>query len=166
MQTIDMLPSTTASQTFKWHETEGVKIFYREAGHRAAARLSVNIKMYTPLIPLLATRYHIIAPDYTGFGLSDAPEPDRYTYSFDNIARTLDRFLSGIGVGQCALFMQDYGGLVGFRMAIINPDRISALIIQSANAYEEGLGQKWAKLALYWQEPQGNADQLGEGYVP
>lgn len=166
MQTTDMLPSTTASQTYKWHETEGVKIFYREAGPAGAPVIVLlhgypsTSKMYAPLIPLLATRYRIIAPDYPGFGLSDAPEPDRYTYSFDNIACTLDRFLSGIGVGQCALFMQDYGGPVGFRMAMMNPDRISALIIQNANAYEEGLGQKWAKLALYWQDPQANADQL------
>lgn len=110
MQTTGMLPSTTASQTYKWHETEGVKIVYREAGPAGAPVIVLlhgypsTAKMYAPLIPLLATRYRIIAPDYPGFGLSDAPEPDRYTYSFDNIARTLDSFLSEIGVGQCALY--------------------------------------------------------------
>lgn len=166
MQATDMLPSTTASQTYKWHETEGVNIFYREAGPAGAPVIVLlhgypsTSKMYAPLIPLLATRYRIIAPDYPGFGLSDAPESGSFTYTFDNIARLLGRFLNEIGVAEYVLFMQDYGGPVGFRMAMSNPQKTQAIIIQNANSYEEGLGQKWSTLALYWQDPEANTDQL------
>jgi len=116
--------------------------------------------MYASLIPLLSTRFHIIAPDYPGFGLSDAPEPQSYTYTFDNIARTLSLFLSELGIVNYSLFMQDYGGPVGFRMAQLNPENIDAIVIQNANAYEEGLGQKWSKLSLFWKDPHANSDQL------
>ncbi|MEC5319680.1 alpha/beta hydrolase [Brenneria populi subsp. brevivirga] len=166
MTTANALPSTTASQTYRWHETKRVKIFYREAGPAGTPTVVLlhgypsTSKMYAPLIPLLATRYHVIAPDYPGFGLSDAPNPDSYAYTFDHIADTMDLFLTELKIERYVLFMQDYGGPVGFRMAQLSPEKIAAIVVQNANAYREGLGEKWAKLALYWEDPDAHPEQL------
>ncbi|KAJ9430786.1 alpha/beta hydrolase [Pantoea sp. YR343] len=160
------LSSSTVSQTYHWHETRGVNIFYREAGPSDAPTLVLlhgypsSSRMYAPLIPLISARYHIIAPDYPGFGLSAAPPPEKYTYTFDNLAATMEQFLKEIGVKKYVLFMQDYGGPVGFRMALSRPENIQAIIVQNANVYQEGLGKKWAYISRYWHEPKAHPDQL------
>ncbi len=168
---IRALPSSTATQTYHRHKTrEGVTIFYREAGPADAPTLVLlhgypsSSRMYERLIPFLATRYHIIAPDYPGFGLSDAPAPANYHYTFDNLAQTIGQFLDEIGLARFTLFMQDYGGPVGFRIAMAQPEKILGIIVQNANAYEEGLGEKWKNIALYWQDPTAHPEQP-EGFM-
>lgn len=152
--------SSTSSHTYQWHNINGINIFYREAGpiHGQTVVLlhgyPSTSKMYSPLIPLLAAAgYHIIAPDYPGFGLSDAPAPADYDYTFDNIADTMSQLLSALNIKRYVLFMQDYGGPVGFRIAQAHPEKLDAIIVQNANAYEEGLGAKWQTLSKYWKEP-------------
>lgn len=116
--------------------------------------------MYAPLIPLLSDRYHLIAPDYPGFGQSEAPPPSRYRYTFDHLAETMGALLEQLNVDRYVLFMQDYGGPVGMRMALAHPQRVQALIVQNANAYEEGLGPKWAGIARYWADPAAHSEQV------
>jgi pimeloyl-ACP methyl ester carboxylesterase len=116
--------------------------------------------MYARLIPLLASRYHVVAPDYPGFGHSDAPSPDVFAYTFDNIAKLVDRLLDQIGIGQCAFFLQDYGGPVGFRIMLERPERSTAVIIQNANAYLDGLGPKWSGIARFWADRRANRSEL------
>ncbi|QDY44339.1 alpha/beta fold hydrolase [Candidatus Pantoea soli] len=166
MITTEALPSENTSLTYHRHETQGVNIFYREAGPAEAPTLVLlhgypsTSRMYAPLIPLLAVHYHFIAPDYPGFGLSDAPPPGKYTYTFDSLAGTMSQFLKEIGVKKYVLFMQDYGGPVGFRMAMSRPENVQAIIIQNANAYQEGLGKKWTDIARYWQDRSSHPEQL------
>jgi pimeloyl-ACP methyl ester carboxylesterase len=116
--------------------------------------------MYDTLLPLLGTRYRVIAPDYPGFGQSDAPSPERYSYTFDHLARTIDALLKELHVDHYTLFMQDYGGPIGFRIALAHPEQVQAIIVQNANAYEEGLGPKWTGIARYWADPAHNGDQV------
>nr|WP_314576885.1 alpha/beta hydrolase [uncultured Pseudomonas sp.] len=158
------VPYTTQSTHYHWASVNGVKIFYREAGPKGAPTLVLlhgfpsSSRMWDSLIPLLADRYHVIAPDYPGFGRSDAPSSTTYHYTFDNLARSMSGLLSGLGVNEYTLFMQDYGGPVGFRMALNDPQKVQAMIIQNANAYTEGLGAKWAKIAEYWKSPSDHPE--------
>jgi pimeloyl-ACP methyl ester carboxylesterase len=144
----------------------GVGIFYREAGPRDAPTILLlhgypsSSRQWDPLLPLLADRYHLIAPDYPGFGHSDAPPPGQYTYTFDTLASTIAGLISQLGIAQYTLFMQDYGGPVGFRMALAHPERVNALIVQNANAYTEGLGAKWRGIAQYWADPAAHPEQV------
>ncbi|TFW19963.1 alpha/beta fold hydrolase [Duganella callida] len=160
------VPSTTASTTFHWRQVDGVQLFYREAGPQDAPVIVLlhgypsSSRMWDPLIPLLADKYHVIAPDYPGFGHSEAPPPDQYRYTFDHLAQTTAALLRELGVARYTLFMQDYGGPVGFRMALNAPDQVQAIIIQNANAYQEGLGKKWARIADYWASPAAHPEQV------
>lgn len=160
------LPSVSATTTYHRVDIDGVGIFYREAGPRDAPTILLlhgypsSSRQWDPLLPLLADRYHLIAPDYPGFGQSDAPSPARYTYTFDNLARTMEGLVERLGIGRYALFLQDYGGPVGFRMAQAHPERVSALIVQNANAYAEGLGPKWRGIAQYWADPAAHPEQV------
>lgn len=164
------VPSTSASITYQHAMVDGVGLFYREAGPRDAPTVVLlhgfpsTSRMYAPLIPLLADRYHVIAPDYPGFGLSDAPPPERYRYTFDHLAQTVDGLLEQVGATRYVLFMQDYGGPVGFRIALAHPERVQALIVQNANAYAEGLGAKWTRIARYWQDP-ARYPEVADGFV-
>ncbi len=130
---------------------DGVGVFYREAGQKDAPTIVLlhgfpsSSRQFDTLIPLLATRYHLIAPDYPGFGQSDAPPPPSYAY----LAKTTNAFLEQLKINTYAFFLQDYGGPVGFRIIAAHPARPRALIIQNANAYQEGLGAKWAGIAQY-----------------
>ncbi|WP_395675737.1 alpha/beta fold hydrolase [Inquilinus sp.] len=169
MTTVDAprpVPSVSATTTYRRAEVEGLGIFYREAGPKDAPAIVLlhgypsSSRMYDPLLPLLADRYHLIAPDYPGFGQSDAPSPAQYRYTFDHLAETILSLLETLGIGRYVLFMQDYGGPVGFRMALARPEAVQALIIQNANAYAEGLGAKWAGIAEYWRDPAAHAGQL------
>jgi pimeloyl-ACP methyl ester carboxylesterase len=160
------VPSTSSSITFHKIPVDGVGVFYREAGPKTAPTILLlhgypsSSRMYDGLIPLLADHYHVIAPDYPGFGQSDSPPPTRYNYTFDHLAKTVTALLEALHVDRYVLFMQDYGGPVGFRMAVDHPERVQAIIVQNANAYREGLGAKWAGIARYWENPAVHTKQL------
>lgn len=141
--------------SYRSANVEGVKVFYREAGSPGAAKLLLlhgfpsSSHMFRDLIPLLADRYHIIAPDLPGFGQSDAPKGSN---TFDSIAETIDRFTEIVGFDRYAVYVFDYGAPTGFRLAVKHPERITAIISQNGNAYEEGLSEEWAPIRAYWRE--------------
>jgi pimeloyl-ACP methyl ester carboxylesterase len=143
-------PETICHRTTYRHVTiDGVRVFYREAGEPNAPTILLlhgfpsSSRMFASLIPLLADRYHLLAPDHPGFGHSDAPDPGYFTYSFEHLAEITDRLIQHQGVSRYVLFMQDYGGPVRFRLALAHPEWVTALIIQNAVANEEGLGPFW-----------------------
>lgn len=158
------LPSTTATTTFHKVDVDGVGIFYREAGPKDAPTIVLlhgfpsSSRTFNSLIPLLATRYHLIAPDFPGFGQSDAPPPERYDYTFDHLAKTTDALLEKLQIKSYTLYIHDYGAPVGFRLMTAHPERLRGLIVQNGNAYDEGLGPKWAKIAEYWADPQAHPE--------
>jgi len=160
------LPSTTATTTYHRVDVDGTGVFYREAGPADAPTIVLlhgypsSSRMYDTLIPLLATRYHVVAPDYVGFGNSDAPAPTTYTYTFDHLAGTTNALLEKIKVDRYVLYMQDYGGPVGFRIMVKHPERIRGIVVQNANAYKEGLGAKWTNIAKYWADRDAHPEQL------
>src|ERR1700761_4394795 len=139
------LPSTSATTTYHRTEVGGVGVFYREAGPKDAPVIVLlhgfpsSSRQYETLIPLLATKYHLIAPDYPGFGQSDAPPPGLYSYTFDHLAETTNKLLEQIHVDRYSLYIMDYGAPVGYRIMLAHPDRLQALIVQNGNAYQEGL---------------------------
>ena len=137
---------------------DGVSIFYREAGPQDAPTVLLlhgfpsSSRMFEPLLTRLSDRYHLIAPDYPGFGHSARPDPKEFNYTFDHIASVMERFTQAIGVTRYTLYMQDYGGPVGFRMILSHPEQVQALIIQNAVAHNEGLGAIWAPRRAYWAD--------------
>ena len=152
---------------------DGNKIFYREAGPKTAPTILLlhgfptSSHMFRNLIPLLADRYHVIAPDLPGFGFSDAPDRRRFRYTFENLAKTIDQFTQTIGLDRYAIYVFDYGAPVGFRLALAHPERITAIISQNGNAYEEGLSQGWNPIQKYWKEPTpANRDALRDFLTP
>jgi pimeloyl-ACP methyl ester carboxylesterase len=138
---------------------QGIRVFYREAGRSDAPTVLLlhgfptSSHMYRSLIPILATQYHVIAPDMPGFGFTELADRARYQYSFDNLARTMDAFMETLGLHEYALQVFDYGAPVGFRLALKHPERITALISQNGNAYEDGLSAGWDPIQKYWREP-------------
>src|ERR1700721_2834340 len=140
-------------------DVDGLKIFYREAGAPDAPVLLLLHgfpsagHMFRDLIPQLADRFHIVAPDLPGFGQSDMPARSNFTYTFDNIAGVVDRFTEVIGLKRFAIYIFDYGAPTGLRIATKHPDRITAIISQNGNAYEEGLSEGWNPIRAYWQDP-------------
>lgn len=144
---------------FNTVSVDGIKIFYREAGPANAPTVLLlhgfptSSHMYRGLIPLLADKYHVIAPDMPGFGFSDVPARDKYRYTFDNLAKTMDAFTQALHLERYAIQVFDYGAPVGFRLAAAHPERITAIVTQNGNAYEEGLGTAWNPIQKYWQEP-------------
>ena len=148
-------------------EVDGIKIFYREAGPQDAPVLLLlhgfpsAAHMFRDLILLLADRLHLVAPDLPGFGQSDMPSRDQFKYTFDNLAGVIGRFTEVIGLERFAIYIFDYGAPVGLRVAIKHPERISAIISQNGNAYEEGLSEGWSPIQAYWRAPtQANRDAL------
>lgn len=135
---------------------EGLKIFYREAGPADGPVVLLlhgfptSSHMFRNLIPLLADRYRVIAPDYPGFGSSDAPDHKTFTYSFAHYADIVDDLLGQLGAGSYALYVMDYGAPVGYRLALKHPERVTGLIVQNGNAYEEGLKEFWDPIKAYW----------------
>jgi pimeloyl-ACP methyl ester carboxylesterase len=157
----------TNMTTYKYATVSGRKIFYREAGSKDAPTLVLlhgfptSSHMFRDLIPLLAGRFHLVAPDFPGFGQSDMPEREAYDYTFANIANTISGFIEKIGTKKFAIYIFDYGSPVGLRVALQMPDRISAIISQNGNAYEEGLSSGWDPIRAYWQDAsQKNRDAL------
>jgi len=140
-------------------DVDGLKVFYRQAGPADAPALLLlhgfpsASHMFRDLMPLLADRFCLIAPDLPGFGQSDMPARSTFTYTFDRIAAVIDRFTEVIGAKRFALYVFDYGAPTGFRIAAKHPDRITAIISQNGNAYEEGLSDGWNPIRAYWREP-------------
>jgi pimeloyl-ACP methyl ester carboxylesterase len=152
---------------------DGLKVFYREAGRPDAPTILLlhgfptSSHMFRTLIPLLSDRYRVIAPDLPGFGFSDAPDRATYPYTFDRLARTIDRFTEALGLQRYAIYVFDYGAPVGFRLAVAHPERVTAIISQNGNAYEEGLSDGWNPIQAYWREPSAaNRTALREFLTP
>jgi pimeloyl-ACP methyl ester carboxylesterase len=137
---------------------DGVKVFYREAGPADAPVVLLlhgfptSSHMFRNLIPALADRYRVIAPDYPGYGYSDAPDHDKFAYTFARVTEIVDGLLTQIGARQYAMYVMDYGAPVGYRLALKHPERVSGLIIQNGNAYEEGLREFWDPIKAYWAD--------------
>jgi pimeloyl-ACP methyl ester carboxylesterase len=140
-------------------DVDGLKVFYREAGNADLPALLLlhgfpsASHMFRDLIPLLADRLHIVAPDLPGFGQSEMPAWSEFSYTFDHIARIIDRFTEVVGLKRFAIYVFDYGAPVGFRIATKHPERITAIISQNGNAYGEGLSDAWNPIRAYWQDP-------------
>ena len=140
-------------------DVDGVQVFYREAGAPDAPVLLLlhgfpsASHMFRDLIPLLSDRFRLIAPDLPGFGQSAMPPRMKFTYSFDHIATVIDQFTDNVGLSRFAIYVFDYGAPTGFRLALKHPDRVTAIISQNGNAYEEGLSDGWAPIRAYWQDP-------------
>jgi pimeloyl-ACP methyl ester carboxylesterase len=154
-------------------DVDGLKVFYREAGVADAPALLLlhgfpsASHMFRDLIPLLADRFHIVAPDLPGFGQSDMPARSKFAYTFDHVADVIDRFTEVVGLKRFAVYAFDYGAPTGFRIAVKHPDRIAAIISQNGNAYKEGLSEGWNPIRAYWQEPsQANRDALRTFLTP
>ncbi|MHB9836511.1 alpha/beta fold hydrolase [Paraburkholderia terrae] len=154
-----------------WHDSrvsyrvanvDGLSIFYREAGPRDAPTVLLlhgfpsSSRMFEPLLKRLGDQYHLVAPDFPGFGHSDAPAPTSFAYTFDHIAAVTNRFVETLGLKSYVIYMQDYGGPVGFRVAMAHPERVNALIIQNAVAHEDGLGPLWNTRRAFWVDRQAN----------
>jgi len=144
---------------YLYAKVDGRKIFYREAGSNNSPNILLlhgfptSSHMFRNLIPALADRYHVVAPDLPGFGFSDMPDRKDFRYTFDNLARVIAGFSQTIGLEQYAIYVFDYGAPTGFRLALAHPDRVTAIISQNGNAYEEGLSQGWNPIQKYWKEP-------------
>jgi pimeloyl-ACP methyl ester carboxylesterase len=147
---------------YRTTQISGLSIFYREAGPQDAPALLLlhglpsSSRMFEPLFARLSDDYHLVAPDYPGFGHSDWPDPKLFAYTFDHLAEIMTQFSEALGLARYTLYMQDYGGPVGFRMALAHPDRIETLIVQDAVAHNEGLGANWQPRRAFWADRAAN----------
>ena len=144
-----------------------VEIFYRESGDASNPTMVLfhgfpsASHMFRDLIPMLEDKFHLIAPDYPGFGQSESPARETFSYTFDQIAKIMDLFIDALGISKLYMYVFDYGAPIGFRIAVKHPDRILGIISQNGNIYEEGLGKKWEARAEYWKNP---TSELREQY--
>ena len=151
---------------YRTAKVDGLSIFYREAGPKDAPTILLlhglpsSSRMFEPLLTRLADNYHLVAPDYPGFGHSDWPDPKNFAYTFDHIATVINHFTEALGLSRYTLYMQDYGGPVGFRMALAHPERIEVLIVQDAVAHNEGLGANWKTRRAFWADRAANESTL------
>ena len=159
--------------TYQYADVGGSKIFYREAGPKDSPTILLlhgfptSSHMFRNLIPALADRFHVVAPDLPGFGFSDAPDRKRFRYTFENLANVIDRFTETIGLDRYAIYVFDYGAPVGLRLTLAHPERVTAIISQNGNAYEEGLSQGWNPIQKYWRDPTAdNRAALREFLTP
>jgi pimeloyl-ACP methyl ester carboxylesterase len=145
--------------TYRTASVNGLNVFYREDGDPKLPTVLLlhgfptSSHMYRELIPALADRYHVVAPDLPGFGFSDAPSRTNFTYTFDHLAEVIDKLTEVLGLGRYAVYVFDYGAPIGFRLAVRHPERITALISQNGNAYLEGLSEGWNPIQAYWKDP-------------
>jgi len=143
---------------YRTKKVDGINIFYREAGPQSAPVVLLlhgfptSSHMFRNLIPALSDRYHVIAPDYPGYGQSDMPDRANFTYTFDRFGELVDGLLDQLGVVRYAMYVMDYGAPVGWRLALKHPERVTALIVQNGNAYEEGLKEFWNPIRAYWSD--------------
>ena len=151
---------------------DGLDIFYREAGSAAAPMILLlhgfltSSHMFRNLIPKLADRFHLVAPDYPGYGARANPGLDEFEYSFENLARVVERFLERLQIDRYSIYLVDYGAPVGYRVAASHPERVESLIIQNGNAYEEGLQEFWNPIRMYWKEKtEQNAQVLRDSLL-
>jgi pimeloyl-ACP methyl ester carboxylesterase len=143
---------------YRTTDVDGFKVFYREAENTGAPKLLLlhgfptASHMFRDLIPRLADKFHMVAPDLPGFGQSDMPSREKFDYTFDNLARLIERFTEVVGFERFAVYVFDYGAPIGFRLAARHPERITAIISQNGNAYEEGLSDGWTPIQAYWED--------------
>lgn len=151
---------------YRTTQIDGLSIFYREAGPKDAPTLLLlhglpsSSRMFESLFERLCDRYHLVAPDYPGFGHSEWPDAKKFAYTFDHIAEIMNHFAEALGLSRYTLYMQDYGGPVGFRMALAHPERVEALIVQDAVAHNEGLGANWKTRRAFWADRAANESVL------
>ena len=151
---------------YRTKQIDGLSIFYREAGPKDAPTLLLlhglptSSRQFEPLFARLADRYHLVAPDYPGFGHSDWPNAKKFPYTFDHIAEVMTHFTEALGLSHYTLYMHDYGGPVGFRMALAHPERVDALIVQDAAGHSEGLGANWKTRREFWKDRAAHEDAL------
>ncbi len=162
-----------ATVTYRKVDVDGTGVFYREAGSKDAPAILLLHgfptagHMFRDLIPQLADRFRLVAPDLPGFGQADMPSRSTFTYTFENLAKAIGRFTEVIGLQRFAIYVFDYGAPVGFRLAVRHPDRITAIISQNGNAYEEGLSEGWSPIRAYWQDSSSaNRDALRKFLAP
>lgn len=154
--------------TYHSVDVGGLPIFYRQAGDRDAPvilllhGLPSSSRMYEPLLTRLSRDFRLIAPDYPGFGHSAAPDPRSFSYTFDHLSMVMLQFTEALGLGRYTLFMQDYGGPIGFRMAMAAPERLDALIVQNAVAHHAGLSSLWDRRKAFWNDRAGNEREVWE----
>lgn len=159
-------PMTVQPVSYRNVKVDGLNIFYREAGPKDAPTILLlhglpsSSRMFDPLFARLSGQYHLVAPDYPGFGHSDWPDPKQYSYTFDNLASAMTHFAESLGLTRYTLYMQDYGGPVGFRMALAHPERVNALIVQDAVSHNEGLGANWVTRRAFWADRASHDDAL------
>jgi pimeloyl-ACP methyl ester carboxylesterase len=152
--------------SYRTVKVDGLSIFYREAGPKNAPTILLlhglpsSSRMFESLFARLSDRYHLVAPDYPGFGHSDWPDPKKFAYTFDHCAEIMNHFSEMLGLSRYTLYMQDYGGPVGFRMAVAHPERIDGLIVQNAVAHNEGLGAIWKTRRAFWADRGANESAL------
>jgi pimeloyl-ACP methyl ester carboxylesterase len=161
-----------ATTTYRSVVVDGTRVAYREAGPPDAPAILLLhgfpswSRMFATLIPLLADRFHLVAPDYPGFGNSDAPPPDTFAYTFDHFVHVIDHFTQALGLTRYTLYMQDYGGPVGFRLALAHPERVTSLIVQNAVAHEAGIsGPLWDPRKAYWADPAANEAKIRSNLI-
>jgi pimeloyl-ACP methyl ester carboxylesterase len=159
--------------SFRKADVDGFSVFYREAGSKEAPAILLLHgfpsagHMFRDLFPLLANRFQLVAPDLPGFGQSDMPDRGAFAYTFDNVARVIDRFTEVVGLSRFGIYVFDYGAPTGFRLATWHPERITAIISQNGNAYAEGLSDGWMPIRAYWEDPsQANRDALRTFLAP
>jgi pimeloyl-ACP methyl ester carboxylesterase len=155
----DPKPAVPPKVAYRTVKIDGLDIFYREAGRKDAPTVLLlhgfpaSSHMFRNLIPALADQFHVVAPDYPGFGHSSAPSVDKFEYTFDKLADVTEKFTEKVGLKSYALYVQDYGAPVGYRLAVKHPDRVTALVVQNGNAYEEGIDNDfWKPIKAYWKD--------------
>ncbi|WP_371228682.1 alpha/beta fold hydrolase [Pseudomonas sp. QE6] len=163
---MNAIAHTDTAIHYRFADADGVRVFYREAGQPGSPVLLLlhgfpsSSHQFRNLIPLLAERFHVIAPDLPGFGYTEVPAERSYRYSFANLATTLGAFVDALGLERYALYVFDYGAPTGLRLALAHPERVTALISQNGNAYLEGLGDVWAPIRTYWANPSAANRQV------
>ena len=163
--------SRVDNMEYKTVTVNGVKMFYREAGPRDAPVILLlhgfpsSSRMFATLIPLLSGRFHLIVPDYPGFGHSDAPAPEEFSYTFDHLADCVEKFVDHLNITRYAIYLQDYGGPIGFRLAVAHPERVTALIIQNTVAHLEGLSEAWDIRKAFWKDRAAHEEELRQALL-